>query len=335
MRIAIVETTHWHVPLYLDALAAPGLRVVGVTDSAGRTGEAIAKRFGCGVHRDLNSLLDARTIDFAFVFGRHVDMPTLAGALIARGIPFAIEKPCGIRTADVERLAAEAQAKDLYVAVPLIFRLSDTLNIVKQSKAKPDFASFRFMAGPPSRYETAGTAWMLQRDLAGGGPLINLGVHFIDLFHALAEDEVESVSASSSSRIHNLSIEDVISVRLVTKQKRICTIECGYTFPSDGKVQREFTFSIRSSDAYYTSGADVISVRSRSASGELTTRIEPSQLETDIYYPIFVRRVLDEMRAGDAPIAGLRDAARALKIIEAAYLSASTHGQPVYMSAPP
>ena len=49
MRIAIVESTHWHMPLYLDALEAPGLRVVGITDSAGKTGEALAKRFGCDV----------------------------------------------------------------------------------------------------------------------------------------------------------------------------------------------------------------------------------------------------------------------------------------------
>ena len=35
-------------------------------------------------------------------------------------------------------------------------------------------------------------------------------------------------------------------MRMVTKQNRICTIECGYIFPSDKKIQREFTFSIRS-----------------------------------------------------------------------------------------
>ena len=93
---------------------------------------------------------------------------------------------------------------------------------------------------------------MLKRELAGGGPLINVGVHFIDLFYALAQDDIEFVSAVSSSRINKLPIEDFISVRMVTKQKRICTLECGYIFPSDGKIQREFSFSIRSPDAYYT-----------------------------------------------------------------------------------
>ncbi|MCK1281833.1 Gfo/Idh/MocA family oxidoreductase [Bradyrhizobium sp. 61] len=335
MRIAIVESTHWHVPLYLDALEAPGLRVVGVTDSAQKTGAALAKRLGCEAYRDLDGLLDAQTVDFAFVFGRHIDMPKLAGKLIARGIAFAIEKPCGVRAIDVDRLVASAEAKKLYVAVPLIFRLSDTLDIVGHTNTRPDFASFRFMAGPPSRYEAAETPWMLQRELAGGGPLINLGVHFIDLFSVLAQDDIESVSAVSSSEINGHSIEDVISVRMVTKQNRICTIECGYIFPSDKTIQREFTFSIRSPDAYYASSDEKILVRSTLADGQIEARTIPARLETDVYYPVFVRRVLEEARAGSVPVAGLRDASRALRVVEAAYLSASRQGMPVQLSALP
>jgi len=334
MRIAIIESTHWHMPLYLDALEALGLRVVGVTDSAQKTGTALAERFGCEVYHDIDSLLDAQTVDFAFVFGRHIDMPTLAGKLISSGIPFAIEKPCGIRANDVDRLVASAEAKNLYVAVPMIFRMSDTLNIVGHTKTRPDFASFRFIAGPPSRYETAGTPWMLQRELAGGGPLINVGVHFIDLFSFLAQDDIESVSAVSSSEVNGLTIEDFISMRMLTKQNRICSLECGYVFPSNKKVQREYSFSIRSPDAYYTSGDDQILVRSKSADGHIETRRIPARLETDVYYPIFVRRVLEEVRAGSGPVVGLREASRALRIVEAAYLSASRGGMPVKLSTP-
>jgi predicted dehydrogenase len=335
MRIAIVESTHWHAPLYLDALEAPTLRVVGITDSAQKSGAALAKRFGCEVYRDLDGLLKKQTVDFAFVFGRHIDMPTLATKLIEHGIPFAIEKPCGIRAIDVDRLAASAEEKKVYVAVPLIFRLSDTLEIVGRTKTQPDFASFRFITGPPSRYEAAGTPWMLHRDLAGGGPLLNLGAHFIDLFSVLARDDIKSVSAASSSEINGLSIEDFISVRMVTRHNRICTLECGYAFPSDKKIQREFSFSIRSPDAYYMSGDDQIVTRSRLADGQIETQRTPARLETDVYYPLFVRRVLEDVQTGSAPVAGLRDASRILKIVEAAYLSASRDGTPVRLSALP
>jgi predicted dehydrogenase len=207
--------------------------------------------------------------------------------------------------------------------------------IVGNGKARPDFASFRFMVGPPSRYEVAGAPWVLQRELAGGGPLINVGPHFIDLFTTLAQEDVESVSAVSSSKENNLSIEDVISVQMVTKQNRICAIECGYIFPSDKIVQREFTFSIKSPDAYFVSGDDQILVRSKLPDGKIESRKAAARFETDVYYPLFVRRVLEEVRAGSKPFAGLRDAARALRVVEAAYLSASNGGAPVKPSAVP
>ena len=33
MRVALLEVSHWHVPLYLDALEAPGIEVVAVSDA--------------------------------------------------------------------------------------------------------------------------------------------------------------------------------------------------------------------------------------------------------------------------------------------------------------
>ena len=51
MRVALLEVSHWHVPLYLDALEAPGIEVVAVSDAEKVKGEAIAARFGTGCTR--------------------------------------------------------------------------------------------------------------------------------------------------------------------------------------------------------------------------------------------------------------------------------------------
>ncbi|MFZ4533648.1 MAG: Gfo/Idh/MocA family oxidoreductase, partial [Alsobacter sp.] len=157
MKIAIIESNHWHVPLYLDAIERSDVEVVGICDSTGQTETQLAARFRCRAYRGQADLLAANAIDFAFVFGRHSDMPELADALIARGIPFLIEKPCGVTAAEVARLALAAERRGLYVAVPFIFRLSDLGQILLASHAEAadgvDHASFRFLAGPPQRYE--------------------------------------------------------------------------------------------------------------------------------------------------------------------------------------
>lgn len=330
LNVAVIESTHWHAPLYYGALEQrKDVRVVGVSDSVRLTGEDIARRFACPAYASTVEMLEREQPDFAFVFGRHVDMPALASALIDRRIPFAIEKPCGMRTADVRAIRERAEAVGLYVAVPLIFRLSDTLAVIRQAGGALEQASFRFIAGPPQRYLTARVPWMLDPTLAGGGPFINLGVHFIDLFALLAEDPIVSVSAGSSSRINGLPIEDVISVRLLTAQGRLGTIECGYLFPGDAVVQRDFEFSCRLARGYCMSREDGILVRRWEADNSITARRHPARFETDLYYPEFVRRVLDESATGQTPIAGLADAERALAVVEAAYASAAQGGIPV------
>ncbi len=329
-KIVIVESTHWHAPLYYGALEErQDIRVVGVSDSARLTGDDVARRFGCTAYASTLEMLDRERPDFAFVFGRHVDMPALAAALIERRIPFAIEKPCGVRTSDVQALRQQAQAAGLYVAVPLIFRLSDTLAIVRQAGGALEQGSFRFIAGPPDRYLRAGVPWMLDPALAGGGPLINLGVHFIDLFTHLAGQPIVSVSAGSTSRMNGLPIEDVISVRLTTAGGRLGTIECGYLFPSDAGMQRDFEFACRTERGYCVSREDGILVRRWEDDGSLSTQRHSARFETDLYYPEFVRRVLDESVTGATPFAGLAEAQDALAVVEAAYASAAQGGAPI------
>ena len=168
---------------------------------------------------------------------------------------------------------------------------------------------------------------MLDPVISGGGPTINVASHFFDLFRFLTGKEVSTVSAVMSSRTHGGEIEDYSIVTLRTDDGVVGVVESGYSFPSTSDEQREFSFTLGSSGHYAYSGQDVFHVRDRSnlATG---TRTRPVRLETDIYYPLFVRRVLDECRAGSSPVAGLRDAEAVMEIVEAAYASARLGGAP-------
>ena len=124
MRVVLLEASHWHVPLYLGALEAADVQVVAVSDRECASGPAVAERFAAKFYEDYADLLASEELDFAFVFGRHCDMGIMASTLIERGIPFSLEKPCGLNAHDVARLNDQALAKNVFVSVPLIFRIS-------------------------------------------------------------------------------------------------------------------------------------------------------------------------------------------------------------------
>ena len=74
MKVALLEASHWHVPLYLDALDATGIDVVAVSDAEQVKGQAVAARFGSTLYSSSKELLDREKFDFAFVFGRHSEI---------------------------------------------------------------------------------------------------------------------------------------------------------------------------------------------------------------------------------------------------------------------
>jgi predicted dehydrogenase len=338
MRVALLEASHWHVPLYLDALQAPGIEVVAISDAEHVQGEAIARRFGCRLYSSSYDLLAREKVDFAFTFGRHSEMPALAEALIGRNIPFALEKPCGITMAQVTRLRKMTEEANLYCAIPFIFRMSDLLAAVEGAEGRIpsafNFMSFRFIVGPPGRYEAAGAAWALDPLFSGGGSTINVATHFFDFFRLLTGKEVARVSAIMNSRTHRGAVEDYSLVTLQTADGVIGLIETGYSFPSTADEQREFSFTLASDRVYAKSGPDRIEIRDREnlAAGSRSLRL---RLETDVYYPLFVNRVLSECRTGAKPIASLRDAEAMMQVMDAAYASARHGGAPQTLEAIP
>jgi predicted dehydrogenase len=332
LKVAIIEASHWHVPLYLDALSRDEVEVVAVSDREDARGHEIARRFGCKLYTSYEDLLSRESFDVAFAFGRHSDMPRIGEALIKRGIPMAMEKPCGRKAADAARLRDLAAQQGLYVAVPLIFRLSDLLRELKafDNSAPSSFnhIAFRFIAGSLSRYERAGSPWMLDPDAAGGGCTMNLAVHFIDLFRVLTGQAITSVSALMNHKSARRDVEDYSVLTLTTEDGTIGVIETGYTFPGDAHEQREYSFTLSSEHYYLRSGDESIHIRNRSTLGEGTKTVAV-RLNSDDYYPVFVERVLRDIQSGAAPIAGLADIEAVMRVIDAGYASARAGGAPV------
>ena len=331
MKVALLEASHWHVPLYLDALQAPGIEVVAVSDAENVKGTEIAARFGCKLYSSTYDLIEKEKLDFAFVFGRHSEMPKFAEALIAKRIPFALEKPCGVNMAQVSKLRKLTEEANIYCAVPFIFRISDLLAALEGAEQKIpsdyNYMSFRFIVGSPGRYQAAGAGWALDPEFAGGGSTINVATHFIDLFRFLTGKAVTRVSAKMHNRTHRGAVEDYSLLTMETEDGVMGLVETGYSFPSTADEQREFSFTLASGSVYAKSGPDRIEIRDRNnlAAGTRSLRL---RLETDIYYPLFVQRVLAECRSGAKPVASLRDAEAMMQVMDAAYASARQGGAP-------
>ncbi len=320
MRIAFTGVSHWHLPLYLDpVLAEPGLNVVAVSDPDPAVAEHIAAHTGAAAFTDWRALCDQAHPDFVFVLGRHCDMAAVAHGLIERRIPFAIEKPCGLDAAEVAALAEHAASANAFAAVPFVLRQSQMMEAIAATAAGETvhYLSFKFVGGPVDRYRRAGCDWMLHRSTSGGGCLLNLGVHFLDLARVLFDVPPVVAGAVMSNALEGLDTEDH-AVVLLRAGRSACLIETGYTYPAP-HMSFDMHFSIRTVHHHFAAkDSEALEILTASQARDL----RPMPMTNVPYYPVFVRDVVARATAGQRPVADLSDMAAVMRMVEAAYAMA-------------
>lgn len=321
MRVVFIGASHWHLDLYMvPFLDVPNVELVGISDPNPAVVRTLSERYNCAGDVDYKKLCRQVKPDFVFALGRHADMPDEAEFLIAERIPFALEKPCGRTQREVAAIAEAAERAGCFAAVPLVFRNGDfTEYLVAQKDVEEfDYMSFRFIAGLPQRYRSAGCDWMLDPALSGGGATINLGVHFFDLCRMLMGPEVRVHSAIMANKAWGEAVEDYAQITL-EKDGALGVIEVGYLYPAPTS-SFDMHYAFRSPNNYLIAH-DPETFESLDNDGNSKTW---KSVTTNVpHYRTFVFDVLERARTGKQPLATLSDMVPLMGLIEDAYSKAN------------
>ena len=317
LRILIIGVSHWHLAWYLEALAAmDNVRVVGVTDRDAAVAERCARSLDCQWSLEIDDICARVRPDLAVVLGRHCDMTAYATQLVDLGVPFVLEKPGGTDLGELVELAAKVDGAGGFAAAALVLRSGDWCStIVRQFGAEPPlWGSMRFLGGPPYRYVEHGCAWMLDRELSGGGCLMNLGFPLVDLAIALFGGTPRTIAAVASNSVFGEPVEDYALMSLAVGEGHV-TVEAGYVVPG-GDADFDMRIELRSQTHYVT-------IR---PSGSLEV-VAPNGDRTQIpvvpggpsRYFVFMADTVARLRAGTPPVAGIDELATTAGCVTAAY----------------
>ncbi|MBU3826095.1 MAG: Gfo/Idh/MocA family oxidoreductase [Candidatus Anaerobiospirillum merdipullorum] len=302
LKIALIGVSHWHVPLYLPGL--PQGTVVGISDDDAALAASMAAPFGAKVYTDYRQLLKECQPDFVFAFAPHYRMRELALDLIAAGVGFTIEKPAGLNAHEVAEIYDRAEQKKAFCAIPFVWRYSDTVTDLKEKYLKDPIVhmSYKFVAGPPSRY-LATSRWMLERKLAGGGCMTNLGVHFIDMALNLTDCTTAEVLGSIYQYASPYDIETYATSLLRLSNGTSLVLETGYAYPMSENLKRENRWTIVTTQGYNILAENNLELRHY----DEPTRNISLNTDSDPYYEIFARVTLNDFVSGIRPRASLKE----------------------------
>jgi len=318
MRIAMLEVSHWHASMYLDAVRdMPECALVAVSDKRGELARLRAQEYGCRAYTSSEELLDEEEPDFVFIFGEHAEMVGLISMAVDRGIPFCVEKPAGLCASELKPLAERVRSEGLFNAVCYVYRMTPLAELLLRWREEGKTGRFtncrfKYVTGPPSRYVDWRCEWMLDPERSGGGTTINLSVHYVDLLRYLTGEEVVEAAGQFSDQVFKEKIEDHSVLLLRTSGGTIGQVETGYTgagCPEDRDhfelmtEEREMVFEGREGRLRWWD-------RDGRRGEEVLPRVEPRAE--------FVRRTLKALSEGGRPPADLDDAVAVLEVLDMA-----------------
>jgi myo-inositol 2-dehydrogenase / D-chiro-inositol 1-dehydrogenase len=167
--------------------------LVGVAELDGSRRESIAAELGAAPYADWRHLLESERLDALFVAtppATHAD-PTVAA--LDAGLHVFVEKPLARTAADAAAIVAAAERSGCVCAVGYQWRAIDFLPTVRELLAEQEPALVVGASLGPTRARP----WFLDHQ-AGGGILLELATHDIDLHRAVA-GEIVAVQAAASA----------------------------------------------------------------------------------------------------------------------------------------
>src|SRR3954447_4846204 len=320
-KAIVLGASHWHMPLCADQIAARH-DVVGVSDADPSRVEQLAELWDAPVYESWKDVLAAhRDAELAYVFVPHDEMREVCLALIARQIPLVVEKPAGLSLLELVDIRGAATAAGVPIAVPLVQRGGPTDRWLAKA-GRSVYESVQFIAGPPDRYLVNGSPWMVDVERAGGGCMVNLAPHFVDLFLRSAAAEEVAVTASLSSMLHRRSVEDYASMTLTTADGRIATIEVGYAFPGS-PLKRHCSFMRIGAAGTATIWSDG---HASFSSVDGVTETALIDVDSDPLYGLFVDQVAVQLGGGFGELPRISDLETTMAVIWDAYAHGRQEG---------
>lgn len=144
---------------------------------------------------------------------------------VEAGKPVLCEKPMGMNAEECRRMVSAASSAKVLLGVAHVFRFDRSVESLRERVAaghvgKPLFArsDFSFMVRNHPR------KWLTNAKIAGGGPIVDVGVHCVDSIRHILGDEIVRVHARATSDPNSGDVESSALLSLAFSSGTLASI---------------------------------------------------------------------------------------------------------------
>jgi len=328
LKIGIMSFAHGHAHSYASALQnLPGVTLAGIYDDNAERGTTVAQRYGVPFFAEAEALL-AEGLDGVIICSENAKHRPMVEAAAGKVAHILCEKPIATTVADGQAMIDICQRTNTKLQIAFPVRFSPPIQWLKATLDKGELG--QIYAVQTTNHGSMPGGWFVDKQLAGGGAVIDHTVHVIDLLRWFWGAEVTEVYAEIGyDLLHpGLGADDVGLLSFTLANGIYGTLDTSWSrhasYPTWGDVKIEVTAEkgVILVDAFRQHLAV-----SSNKTGKTQWRNWGSNMDLGL-----VDDFIGMIRNGSQPSVTGRDGLRALEVALAAYQSAAS-GQPVSLTA--
>jgi predicted dehydrogenase len=324
-------------------LKASNTRLVAVMEIQASLAEQLRAKHGAQrAYTNIVDLFADAELDAIYIASPVFHHKDQAIAALRAGKHILVEKPVALTTADGDEVKQVSDAGGMLAAAGFMMRYHSLHRKMKElvsSGRLGKVVSVRALF--TCWYPEMVGAWRQNRSQSGGGALMDMGIHCVDIIQYVLGSRFESVSALAGSNYFSYEVEDSGALLLRTGDGAYCTVESYFNIP-DSAARSRF-------EVYGTSGSMIAEgTLGQDEGGRLEVTLvgdkdiyDPKQTRTELgsqlYLPdtsdLYTKEIVsfsDSILGNKQVEVPLAEALQVQSIIEAAYLSVK-EGKTIYI----
>ena len=148
-----------------------------------------------------------------------------------------LEKPVGLSIEESIQIAEECKKQGVKLGVGFMMRFHTYHQAIKEIIARGDIGEIvAARAVFATWYPKVDKAWRQSKELSGGGAMLDMGIHCVDLLRYITGMEVVDATGMVGNVLFDYEVEEGGNVLMRMENGAICTVEANFNVPDDDAV---------------------------------------------------------------------------------------------------
>jgi predicted dehydrogenase len=228
VNLGILSFAHVHAPSY--ARVVNGLeeaKLVGIYDNNEYRGKRAAAEFTAEYYSNLKDLL--KCTDGVIICSENVRHKELAIVAANNNNHILCEKPIATTLEDADEIIQTCEKNKVKLCIAFPMRYSVPIRALKERIENGENGNLLGISSTNRGKFPSG--WFGNKELAGGGAIIDHTVHLVDLFRWIFKKEVKKVYAETGTLLHPIDVEDCGLLSLEFEDGSFATLDCSWSRP--------------------------------------------------------------------------------------------------------